>query len=103
MNTSLLRRTLDPILAALAATFLCALMAQGQIVVLPPEHGVETHKTQFKLRVYENHRLSPDVISEQGTLKKPIVDKALVEKLTRIRSAIPAVASSYYMVPGSSN
>lgn len=100
MNTSLIRRTLDPVVAAIAATMLCALMAKAQIVVLPSSN--DTPRNRFRLSIYHSERLSPDIITEDGTFKRPVVDAALVEKVERVRSQIPISAPSYYMIPGSS-
>ncbi|HEY9785631.1 MAG TPA: hypothetical protein V6D17_09540 [Candidatus Obscuribacterales bacterium] len=99
MHTSLVRRTLDPIIAALAATLLFALAAQAQIVVTSQTY--EPGK-KFHLKANYSIRLSPEIIRDEVNIKKPHVDQALIDKVVQIRSTIPTSAPSYYLVPGSS-
>lgn len=92
MTTSLLRRTVDPLVLAGAATVVLAVAAHGQIIVtssVDPDMRSEL----------QSARHSPDIIRFENNNTLPAVDKNLSEQLRRAKESLP-VGSLNYLVPG---
>ena len=98
MHTSLVRRTIDPIIAATAATLMCALAANSQIVV--SQENSENPSLMTKLRA--NERYVPDVVLyEKATVSQPAVDTNIINKLVKARQTT-STPKSFAQLPGHS-
>lgn len=99
MHTSLVRRTIDPIIAALVATFVCAIAANSQIVV--SQESSENPSLMSKL--HANERFAPDVVlyekAPEAAVNKTAVDTSIVNKLVKARQAT-TTPKSFASVPG---
>ena len=96
MHTSLVRRTIDPIIAAMVATFMCAVAANSQIVV--SQESSENPSLMTKIRA--NERFAPDIVLyETAPVKRPVVDTIIINKLVKARITT-ATPKSFAQVPG---
>lgn len=96
MHTSLLRRTIDPIIAATAATLMCAVAANSQIVV--SQESSENPSLMSKLRASE--RYVPDVVMyESAPAARPAVDTTIINKLIKARKTT-STPKSFAQLPG---
>ena len=96
MHTSLLRRTIDPIIAATAATLMCAVAATSQIVV--SQDNSENPSLMTKLHASE--RFVPDIVLyESAPVSRPAVDTHIINKLTKARQTT-STPKSFAQLPG---
>lgn len=96
MHTSLVRRTIDPIIAATVATLMCAVAANSQIVV--SQESSENPSLLTKL--HANERFVPDVVLyEKAPVSRPAVDATIINKLVRARQTT-STPKSFAHVPG---
>ncbi len=96
MHTSLVRRTIDPIIAAMVATLMCAVAAKSQIVV--SQESSENPSLLTKL--HANERYAPDiVIYEKAKGEHASVDTTIINKLVKARQTT-STPKSFAQVPG---
>jgi len=96
MHTSLLRRTIDPIIAATVATLMCAVAATSQVVV--SQENSENPSLMSKLRA--NERFVPDVVLyESAPGARPAVDITIINKMTKARQTT-STPKSFAQLPG---
>lgn len=96
MHTSLVRRTIDPIIAATAATLMCAVAANSQIVV--SQESSDNPSLMTKLRA--NERFAPDVVLyEKAPVARPAVDAHIINKLVKARQTT-STPKSFAQLPG---
>ncbi|MBA3993120.1 MAG: hypothetical protein C0469_06285 [Cyanobacteria bacterium DS2.3.42] len=96
MHTSLVRRTIDPLIAATVATLMCAVAATSQVVV--SQESSENPSLLTKIRA--NERFAPDIVLyEQAPVAKPSVDTTIINKLVKARMTT-ATPKSFAHVPG---
>lgn len=96
MYTSMIRRTLDPLIAATAATLICAVAAHSQTIVSNAV-GDESADLQAKLKM--NEKFVPDVVLYDQAVAKPKVDATLAHKMTRAHKD-HSTPKSFCVVPG---
>ncbi|HNB22132.1 MAG TPA: hypothetical protein PKZ32_06940 [Candidatus Melainabacteria bacterium] len=96
MHTSLVRRTIDPLIAATAATLMCAVAANSQIVV--SQESSENPGLMTKLHASE--RFVPDVVLyEKAPAAKQAVETHIINKLTKARQTT-STPKSFAQLPG---
>lgn len=99
MQTSLLRRTVDPIIAATVATLMCAVAANSQIVV--SQESGENPSLSTKLR--GNERFVPDVVlydtAAPVKIARPKVDSNIINKMVKAREHTSST-KSFASLPG---
>jgi hypothetical protein len=96
MHTSLLRRTIDPVIAAMVATLMCAVAANSQIVV--SQESSENPSLMSKL--HANERYAPDIVLyEKAPAAKKAVDTSIINKLVKAR-VTTSTPKSFAQLPG---
>ena len=96
MYTSMIRRTMDPIIAATAATLICAVAAHSQTIV---SNAVVDESTDLQTKLKANEKFVPDVVLYDQTPAKPKVDVSLAHKMTRAHKDHSS-PKTFCVVPG---
>ncbi len=96
MHTSLVRRTIDPIIAATVATLMCAVAANSQIVVSQEN----SENPSLMTKIHANERFAPDIVLyEKAPIAQPVVDTHMINKLVKARQTSSS-PKSFAHLPG---